>query len=238
MLAIHHTASYTATNSNLHIKSDLKWCIDTLCHNLNTLEDLDYIHAKHQYITKLMVSALRNRTHPTSFEWLKGHMGIQGSEEADSLAAQGTQEALDPGPPVNPPPPHVPSSVACLSSLTQSMATKLICRMRVAKMTKHRDRVAGSITHIQSTLESIENNIPAQDRIWKSLNSNQRDTSPEIRNFLWKLTHNCLKIGNYWLRIPKYEHHSECEHCQQMETIDHILFECPQNHGKRLWTIA
>ncbi|KAF8329330.1 uncharacterized protein EI90DRAFT_2923936, partial [Cantharellus anzutake] len=56
--------------------------------------------------------------------------------------------------------------------------------------------------------------------------------------FLMETHHKCLKIGNYWMRIPKYEHHSKCKHCQQTETIDHILFKCPQNHGKRLWAIA
>jgi len=55
------------------------------------------------------------------------------------------------------------------------------------------------------------------------------------RHFTWKIIQGPLKIGKYWERIPGYENQGEWAECDRTETIDHILFECPLNHGNAVW---
>ncbi|KZV82870.1 hypothetical protein EXIGLDRAFT_626427 [Exidia glandulosa HHB12029] len=77
---------------------------------------------------------------------------------------------------------------------------------------------------------------PSTDNAWHSLRS--IDLSRPVREFLWRLMHNVPKIGKYWLKVPNKEYRSECQPCEVLETMDHILYECSALGQELVWTAA
>ena len=108
MLAIHHSAMSNLPNHRLHIKTDSNWCINTLCNNLQHLENTDYVYSPVGNIIRSTVSALRSRSHPTTFKWIKGHNSNIGNKGADSLAALGAAPHSNHTTPLPPPHPTAP----------------------------------------------------------------------------------------------------------------------------------
>ena len=47
-----------------------------------------------------------------------------------------------------------------------------------------------------------------------------------ITDFMWKQLHGTLKIGSYWLKIPSHREKAYCKECQNLESLNHILFKC------------
>ena len=45
-----------------------------------------------------------------------------------------------------------------------------------------------------------------------------------IGDWLWKLIN--LRSGVYWKSVPGCEDGAYCQYCQNLETMDHILFLC------------
>ena len=92
LLAIHMALKLTPSNTRLHIKTDSDWSIKALCKNIDRHTDVDFIHITHTNLLKPIVNKMRKRAGMTSFEWIKGHNGTTGNEEADRLAAEGARE--------------------------------------------------------------------------------------------------------------------------------------------------
>ncbi|KAF8290404.1 hypothetical protein DL93DRAFT_2161556 [Clavulina sp. PMI_390] len=47
--------------------------------------------------------------------------------------------------------------------------------------------------------------------------------------------HEAHKIGSYWKKIGNgYEDRANC-HCRELDTMDHVLFTCPQGAGQYIW---
>ena len=78
--------------------------------------------------------------------------------------------------------------------------------------------------------------FPTDATIWCSIRN--KDITRSIRVFLWKMLHNAHKCGNYWLRIPDFEHHSKCSECGVESSITHILTECNAPDQKEIWNLA
>ena len=57
---------------------------------------------------------------------------------------------------------------------------------------------------------------------------------PKIKDLLWKMNHCRVRCGTYFTHIPGMEEKQYCE-CGQIETIDHILFQCENNATQNLW---
>jgi len=66
------------------------------------------------------------------------------------------------------------------------------------------------------------------DDIWT--NNEKRIIPPKISDFLWKLNHNRHKVGTWFLKIKGWENRAYCK-CGKLETMDHIIMECPLNQG-------
>jgi len=58
------------------------------------------------------------------------------------------------------------------------------------------------------------------------------------QTFLWKGVNIAQKIGQYWLNIPSLESRGTCETCDELETMDHILFDCPENGEREVWELV
>ncbi|KAG2147797.1 uncharacterized protein EDB93DRAFT_1085318 [Suillus bovinus] len=51
--------------------------------------------------------------------------------------------------------------------------------------------------------------------------------------------HGAHKIGEYWSKIPTYEHRAKCTHCNaDNESLEHILINCPNNTSSLIWSLA
>ncbi|KIK20433.1 hypothetical protein PISMIDRAFT_61391, partial [Pisolithus microcarpus 441] len=71
------------------------------------------------------------------------------------------------------------------------------------------------------------------NQIWKS---QKKPWIPKkIQDYLWKITHNVLKVGNFFKNIPSLEHLQNCPHCKLLETPKHILLKCKENKAPFLW---
>ncbi|KAH9911114.1 uncharacterized protein B0H18DRAFT_893532, partial [Fomitopsis serialis] len=56
--------------------------------------------------------------------------------------------------------------------------------------------------------------------------------------FLWKVTHNGLKVGPYWMKIHGYEERAQCQRCGAVESVQHILFECLATGQAMIWDLV
>ena len=46
------------------------------------------------------------------------------------------------------------------------------------------------------------------------------------------------EIRAYWKNVPGYEERAYCEYCQNLETMDHILFSCTIEGREQIWEMA
>jgi len=47
------------------------------------------------------------------------------------------------------------------------------------------------------------------------------------------------KIGNFWTKIPNYERRECCGLCREIESMPHILINCPRSPVKEtVWSLA
>ncbi|KAJ7745799.1 hypothetical protein DFH07DRAFT_702370, partial [Mycena maculata] len=72
--------------------------------------------------------------------------------------------------------------------------------------------------------------------IWKSLAS--KDFLPRTTQFLCKGVHNALRIGNYWLHIPKCAERATCADCGVTEDLEHIFLKCATSGRETVWKAA
>ncbi|KIO13785.1 hypothetical protein M404DRAFT_943494 [Pisolithus tinctorius Marx 270] len=78
---------------------------------------------------------------------------------------------------------------------------------------------------------------PQAADLWKSIRD--KDIPVKVCNFLWKCLHGCYKISEYWLKIPSYETRGLCLLCGEIESMSHILIECPHSPFiATIWPLA
>ncbi|KAI0038391.1 ribonuclease H-like protein [Auriscalpium vulgare] len=217
----------------LHIISDSRYAIDGLTHHLQSWEDAGWIGVANAQLFATAAYLLRRRSAVTTFKWVKGHTGDPGNEKADALANEGA----------NRPTPDVldltidPSFLltgAKLSAVTQALAYKKINALAYAAT------LPGTTTQLHIARDAAAANSGALDTdsaMWTS--QTHRDIPKPIQQFLFRATHRSYKIGAFWLPISGYEERAICAACHDpVETMEHILSECPENHQHELWKLA
>src|SRR5882724_12968935 len=85
-------------------------------------------------------------------------------------------------------------------------------------------------------LEELYSPRPTELKIWKDLIHSK--IRRNIGDRLWKLIHNRLRSGAYWKNVPGYEERAYCKYCQNVETMDHILFSCTIEGREKIWEMA
>ena len=62
--------------------------------------------------------------------------------------------------------------------------------------------------------------------------------SRNIRIFWWKSLHDIYRLGRYWTNIPGYESRARCTYCGDIESMEHILLQCPIPSRTEVWQRA
>ena len=65
-----------------------------------------------------------------------------------------------------------------------------------------------------------------------------RDIRRPVTDFLWRTMHGALRVGSFWTKIPGHEDRAVCAHCDELESIDHILFHCKAEGQATVWRAA
>ena len=89
-MAILLTTMKAPEDAELRIVTDSKYCIEGLAKHSAKWEDKGWIDVTNAEVFKAIVTTLRQRTAPTTFQWVKGHDGNVGNEGADTQAGKGS----------------------------------------------------------------------------------------------------------------------------------------------------
>jgi ribonuclease HI len=216
------------------IISDSLYVIEGATKHLPKWEGQGYIDIANAPEWKAPAHQLRKRTATTTFQWQKGHAGVQGNEEADKKATEGLLKAS---------PDEVDLTVpmewevpgARLNAITQRLAYKAI-------RNKNKNSVWTSVTiNLDTARAAIEDHMGTEETdesIWKGCH-NAAMLNKE-KQFFWKAMHRAHKCGPYWERREGREQWAECQACPgHIESITHVLIECTANRTRETaWAIA
>ena len=222
----------TPRNQPLKITSDSKYAIEGLITHLGTWEDQGWIAIKNANFFKRAAFLMRRRTAETSFQWVKGHTGDEGSEGSDGLAKNGAnkrdQDVLDLTVPK-----EFDLQGAKLATIMQALAYKGI---KERHPPKDRDVTDRNLNLTRIALIGYTGEMETNELIWQSLQNPA--IRLRIRQFLYKAMHGTQKIGEFWIHIPNFEERGICLTCRTVESMDHILFRCREPAVGRIWHLA
>ena len=112
-------------NADLTIVTDLQYVIRCLTNSLPQWEDSGWPRVPNAPWIKAAAYAMRHRSVPTRFRWVKGHNSNRGNKRADALAAEGTAKQIPDDIVISIPLLSEPGGMK-LNTLTQAAAYKLI----------------------------------------------------------------------------------------------------------------
>jgi ribonuclease HI len=216
----------------LLIKTDSKYVINGLTKHLDEWEDRGWINAPNGEVFKTTVAWLRARTSKTQFQWVKGHNGELGNEQADRLAAEGAAHPQEPEMDLSAPP-NFELTGAKLGTMSQAMLYKGILAGRKKTI---RQNTLIQLDIVRGAVEQINGLPPIDANIWKAAQS--KDFSRQVQIFLWKNLHKLYKVGPFWDIAPEQEHRGTCPVCQTEESMEHILLDCSAPGQKCIWDLA
>ena len=222
----------TPRNQPLKIISDSKYAIEGLITHLGTWEDQGWIAIKNADFFKKAAFLMRRRTAETSFQWVKGHAGVEGNEGSDGLAKEGankmTPDVMDLTVPK-----EFDLQGAKLATITQALAYRGIKERHAPR---DRDATNRNLNLTRIALLSYTGEMETNESIWLSLQNPA--IRLRIRQFLYKAMHCTQKIGEFWVHIPNFEERGMCLTCRTIESMDHILFQCREPAVGRIWRLA
>ena len=207
-------------NQPIRIHTDCQYVIDFAVSNIEKSEDKGYFNEDNVDILKRLAYLLKIRSAVTDFAKVKAHDTDKINEAADKLAKEGlnpsTQSQLDLTVPK-----EWQLSGSKLSTLTYNEIYK-----RVMKPV-----LEFEYTNAREWLDLIGEHIfdrtdgwPRDNMIWDSL---RRDPiRRETGDFLWKIIHNKVKCGTFFLKYQGWEDKANCIKCGEIEDIEHILEGC------------
>ncbi|EIW62459.1 uncharacterized protein TRAVEDRAFT_113688 [Trametes versicolor FP-101664 SS1] len=217
----------------MHVVSDSTYVVDGLTKHLHNWERDGWIGVANAPVIKEVVALLRSRSAVTTFRWVKGHAKTKGNNEADRLAGAGALLERQLRPVHLPPPQKYSVEGAYLPTLTQKLAYKGIRGWKPAGERRATVRVTEQVL---AALRDAAGLTPTPSALWTLLRSHV--IAKKVRDFLWKVLHDSLRIGNYWTNIPGYEDRATCSACGVVETSDHILSECSAAGQGAAWRAA
>ncbi|KAH9054174.1 hypothetical protein EDB87DRAFT_1780248 [Lactarius vividus] len=204
------------------IKSDSKYVI----------EDAGWIGIKNAALFRKAAYLLKKRTATTSFQWVKGHEGVQGNEESDKLAKAGAEKATPDDLPLDIPMEYNLQG-AKLASLSQSI---VYAGIRARAPPHQRPTTEKNLQQAREAILRFNGTPELDGTIWK--NMRKRALKPRIQQFLFKVTHGMFMIGDFWENIPDLDHRKWCSACHETETMEHILTACSAEPVGLIWDLA
>lgn len=122
---------------------------------------------------------------------------------------------------------------AKLATITQAVAYRGI---RERKGIPVRRGAAASVAAIQAFAVArggLEVPIPA---IWTAIR--HADLRRPVADFIWRTMHDAIRCGSFWLKIQGKEGRATCSVCDELESIEHILFHCKAPGQSQVWASA
>lgn len=227
--AILHAAQNAPHFAHLSITSTSSTAVDALTKNLHELEESGYFLKADKDLLRLATASLRERGAKTSFRLATTE---DGRLAAAALAKAGSVKAGTGGVVLSAPARfHLDGTQ--LSALTQARAYSGI---RETKPAPYRLKTDIRLDMTRHAVLEASGKFPTNATIWAALR--HTDIARNIRNFLWKTTHQVQKIGEFWESVPTLEIRSICQSCGDIEDMDHILFTCREIGCKEVWSLA
>ncbi|TFK56225.1 ribonuclease H-like protein, partial [Heliocybe sulcata] len=216
----------------IHFESDSRLVVNGLARDYRDWEDRNYVGVRNAALWRPLVAALRARSAPTTFSWIKGHANLPGNIKADALAGAGARRELAD---------HLDLSIdskwnlsgAKLTTMTQALAYKAI---QASKRPTVRRATLINLDIIRHAVNEYCGILPTDEMIWKSLR--HKDLPRNIQDFNYKAVHGAYHVGPWWSNIRHYEHRAICQHCQIDDMLEHILTDCSAPGQKEIWAIA
>ncbi|KAI0329240.1 RnaseH-domain-containing protein [Cubamyces sp. BRFM 1775] len=217
----------------LHIISDSKYVVDGLTKWLPKWEEEGWIGVANRRQIKEAAALLRSRSAVTTFQWVKGHSGVRGNDEADRLAAEGAEQPAPYIPAHLPPPTRFLRQGASLTAMTQRLAYRGIKEQQAHELA---EKTARMVDLAIAAARAVTGNANTRAAWWRAA---RRDPiERRVRDFLWKTTHRAYKVGSFWANIPACEQRAHCEVCGGVDSMEHILTECGAPGQAIMWKLA
>ncbi|KAK7683569.1 hypothetical protein QCA50_013407 [Cerrena zonata] len=232
LTAILLIAQSAPTFAPLHVVTTSSYVVKALTSEFTHWETNGWFGLENADLIRAVIAHLRKRSAITTLRWTSKNKLTNENKAAKQLAKNGMSST-----PIETIDITIPESFnltgAELAQITQASAYGAI---REGRKTEQRRTTIENIQKIQIGIKTITGHTPKPSHIWESL----RDKTIEhtIGDFLWKLTHNAHKVGNYWKNIPGYEDRRNCPKCDTPETMTHILFECEEQGQTAVWDLA
>ena len=201
-------------------KKDSQYTIDGLTKHLSSWEDKGWISIKNVPLFKTTASFFKQRITPTSFQWMKGHAGNIGNEEADRLATIAVNKPTTDNLYLDIPK-EFDLQGAKLATISQATAYRGIkeCTPPCPRLTMNIN-----LHNIREALLAYNGELETDETIWNSTRNHALRLP--IRQFLYKAIHGTQKFGRYWAHVENFEEHEFCNTCNTTETMEHILLHC------------
>ncbi|KAG1853362.1 ribonuclease H-like protein, partial [Suillus subluteus] len=231
--ALLKVAQSIPTNSPLHAVVKSSRLRKDLTKNLRKLEDLDWSTHEHKHLMKSLVTHLRTRSALTTLNGWDSSTPKLSTEGASSLALSAiNKDQYD----------EIDTTVndsLDLTGIKLDAGSQKIFYTNIKNTLaspKQRRHTKMNLARTQYAVCEINAETPTSAQIWKSIRDS--DTPRNIRSFLWKGLHGAYKIGDFWDKIPHYEHRGSCGLCGALESMEHILIECESTVSRVIWDAA
>ena len=206
--------------------------IDGLTTHLGEWENNGWIGVKNAQLSKKAAYVLRKCSTPTSFQWVKGHSGVEGNEKSDQLAKDGAnkiaQDELNL---------RIPKEFDLqgtkLVTLTQAIAYKGILERRGPYT---RPATSNNLELMRDAIARYTQKLETNKTIWRGLQ--KPSIRVKVRQFLYKAMHETQKISHFWTHIPGYKERQNCTICNAPELMSHILIHCRAFPTRTIWNLA
>jgi ribonuclease HI len=215
------------------IRSDSMYAINGLNKPLDAWENMGWVGLQNATWFQYAAYLLCMRTAPTMFQWIKGHNGNQGNEEANTLAHVGANKPTPDDIQVDIPQ-NFQTIGAKLPGISQALAYKLISSRNRSDPSRS---ATINLDVTKHTIHKLTGAFETDHSIW--INIRNPDIRHHVQSFIYKAMNRALHIGPFWSNIPTLEHRGKCALCDApIETLEHILIECPSPERKTIWDLV
>ena len=205
---------------------------DAFAKDIPEWEDRGWIRVQHAPVLRTLVSELRQRCARTQTRKATGQADARQLAMASALCLQ-SEASISPHQELtlarNP---AFDVTGARLSRMTQKLAYQGILDSSPLAQRQSTERTLGAARH---HLENVKQ-VFLPETFWRSLR--HKDYRRQIASFMWKVAHNALRCGDFWLHIPGKEGRAVCAICDTKDDITHILTGCSTVETTVIWRCA